>query len=86
MRNRKCFKSDRGTKLSNAINGLGHGDDEEYCQTLGGVSIKSDERQSENKNHLSYSTGSKIFPQTNERNITQMASQKTNQKNCQRVK
>lgn len=44
MRNRKCFKSDRGTKLSNAINGLGHGDDEEYCQTLGGVSIKSDEK------------------------------------------
>ena len=45
-------------ELSNASNSLGHGDnkdesfdDEEHCKALDGVSIKSSERQSQNKNH-----------------------------------
>ena len=43
-------------ELLNATNGSGHGDnesenfdDEEHCKTLGGVSIKSNERQLQNK-------------------------------------
>ena len=51
-------------ELSNASNSLGHGDnederfdDEEHCEALDRVSIKSNERQSQNKNYCLQSAG-----------------------------
>lgn len=61
-------------ELSNASNDLGHGnnkdgnsDDEEHCEILGGVSVKSNGKKSQNKNHPSHSTGSKMIVQMKEK-------------------
>ena len=61
-------------ELSNVSNDLGHGnnedgnsDDEEHCEILGRVSVNSNGKQFQNKNHLSHSTGSKMMVQMKEK-------------------
>ena len=67
---------DQPEELSNAGNGSGHEDneganfdDEKHCKTLSGVSINSNERQSQSKNRASYFTGSKMYREQMEETI-----------------
>ena len=62
----KAGKNDQPEQLSNAHEGFGHDDDEsekfddkKHCKRLSGVSINSNERQSQNKNRALNFTGSK---------------------------
>ena len=83
----KAGENDQPKEVSNARSGFGHDnnegknfDDQKQCKTLSGVSMNSNERQSQNKNRVLIFTGS------NGRNFKQPKAQKTNKKSCQRVK
>ena len=68
-------------------NSFGHDDNEaenfdveEHCETLSGVLINSNERQSQNKNRVLNFTGFKDISRRNGRNAKKQEAQKTNQK------
>ena len=66
MRRDKAGENDQPEVLSNVRNVFGHDDkegenfdDEKHCKRLNGVSVNSNERQSQNKNRALNFTGSK---------------------------
>ena len=84
----KAGENDQPEELSNAHNVFGHDDnegenfdDKKHCKRLIGVSINSNERQSQNKNRALNFTGSKSSSPRDETNFEEVLIEKMEQHN-----